>query len=63
MREGTITSKVGKEEKKRNKTILLTEGASKKLAELSERLGASESVVVELLIRKYGDKLVEEFKL
>jgi len=50
-------------EKKRNKTILLTEGAAKKLAELAETLGASESVVVELLIRKYGDKLVEEFKL
>jgi len=51
------------EEKKRNKNLMLTEGAIRKLAELSERVGISESAVVELLIRKYGEKLVEEFKL
>ena len=47
---------------KRRKLISITSSAANKLEQIADRLGLTDSAVVELLIRKYGDKLLEEMK-
>jgi len=47
---------------KRKKLLSITPSAVNKLEQIANKLGLSESAVVEILIRKYGDKLLEEMK-
>jgi len=54
-------TQVEKNPEKKKKTFSLTEFAIRKVESIANKYGMSESTVVEMLIRKYADKLDEEF--